>query len=118
VVERQINYLEATGGCRVVGWSTRLADRAGLAEDLAGAQGFDVLLTELKAAAVDVGVELALARGAEVVFVDNRATVVDPDREEESGGDRDEDGHLSERPDPDQAIGEVIELALRRGGER
>ena len=64
---------EASHGCTVVGWSARLADRAGLAEDLDAAQGYDVLLTELKAAAVDIGVERALARGAEVVFVDNRA---------------------------------------------
>ena len=61
----------------MVGWSARLADRAGLAEDLDAAQGYDVLLTELKAAAVDVGVERALAAGAEVVFVDNRAVVVE-----------------------------------------
>ena len=61
----------------MVGWSARLADRAGLAEDLDAADDYDVLLTELKAAAVDVGVERASARGAEVVFVDNRAVVVE-----------------------------------------
>jgi cyclic 2,3-diphosphoglycerate synthetase len=60
-----------------VGWSARLADRAGLAEDLDGAHGYDVLLTELKAAAVDVAAERARARGAEVVFVDNRADVLE-----------------------------------------
>ncbi|MGZ8570803.1 MAG: 2,3-diphosphoglycerate synthetase, partial [Actinomycetota bacterium] len=64
-------------GCRVVGWSARLADRVGLAEDLDSAHGFDVLLTELKAAAVDVACERAMARGADIVFVDNRARVVD-----------------------------------------
>jgi len=77
VAARQIHDLETSAGCTVVGWSARLADRAGLAEDLERAEGFDVLLTELKAAAVDVGVERALARGAEVVFVDNRATVIE-----------------------------------------
>jgi cyclic 2,3-diphosphoglycerate synthetase len=77
VAARQVEHLEASHGCTVVGWSARLADRAGLAEDLDAAQGFDVLLTELKAAAVDIGVERALARGAEVVFVDNRAIVVE-----------------------------------------
>ena len=63
VAARQVEHLEATHGCTVVGWSARLADRAGLAEDLDAAQGYDVLLTELKAAAVDIGVERALARG-------------------------------------------------------
>ena len=73
--ERQVGHLESAHGCRVVGWSARLADRAGLAEDLDAAHGYDVLLTELKAAAVDTGVDRALDRGAEVVFVDNRAVV-------------------------------------------
>ena len=84
----------------MVGWSARLADRAGLAEDLDAAQGYDVLLTELKAAAVDIGVERAIARGAEVVFVDNRAAVVEGSS------------------DLDTALGEVLDLALQRGDRR
>jgi cyclic 2,3-diphosphoglycerate synthetase len=63
----------------VVGWSAGLADRAGLAQDLDGAEAYEVLLTELKAAAVDVACDRALAAGAEVVFVDNRAVVVEGD---------------------------------------
>ncbi|HET9249011.1 MAG TPA: cyclic 2,3-diphosphoglycerate synthetase, partial [Actinomycetota bacterium] len=51
VVEGLIRRLEADHGCTVVGWSARLADRAGLVEDLDAVQGYDVLLTELKAAA-------------------------------------------------------------------
>ncbi|MBI2237656.1 MAG: cyclic 2,3-diphosphoglycerate synthetase [Actinobacteria bacterium] len=77
VAARQVASLEAAHGCRVVGWSARLADRAGLAEDLEGAEEYEVLLTELKAAAVDVACDWALARGADVVFVDNRAVVVE-----------------------------------------
>ena len=75
----QIESLEAAHGCRVVGWSARLADRAGLAEDMDDAEGYEVLLTELKAAAVDVACAAALARGAGIVFVDNRAVVVEGD---------------------------------------
>ena len=100
VAERQIAHLEATHGCTVVGWSTRLADRAGLAEDMGGAERFDVLLTELKAAAVDVACERALERGARVVFVDNRAIVVEGPT------------------DLDTALGEVIDLTLERGRAR
>jgi cyclic 2,3-diphosphoglycerate synthetase len=100
VAERQIAHLEAAHGCTVVGWSTRLADRAGLAEDMGDAERFDVLLTELKAAAVDVACEQALERGAEVVFVDNRAIVVEGPT------------------DLDTALGEVIDLSLERGRER
>lgn len=100
IAARQVEHLREASGCEVVGWSARLADRAGLAEDLDAAQGYDVLLTELKAAAVDIGVERALARGAEVVFVDNRAVVVEGST------------------DLDTALGEVIDLARERGSHR
>ncbi|MGH2682156.1 MAG: cyclic 2,3-diphosphoglycerate synthetase [Actinomycetota bacterium] len=73
------SHLEEAHGCTVVGVTHRLADRAGLAEDVAGAPRFDVLLTELKAAAIDVAAERALAREAEVVFVDNRAVTLQGD---------------------------------------
>jgi len=79
VAEQQATALEAIHGCRVVGWSARLADRAGLAQDLDGAGDYEVLLSELKAAAVDVACDRALASGAEVVFVDNRPVVVEGD---------------------------------------
>jgi cyclic 2,3-diphosphoglycerate synthetase len=69
--------LEAASGCKVVGLSARLADRAGLAKDLQQAGGYEVLLTELKAAAVDVACRTALDRGAEIVFLDNRAVAVE-----------------------------------------
>jgi predicted GTPase len=95
-----IRRLEADHGCTVVGWSTRLADRAGLVEDLDAVQGYDVLLTELKAAAVDTAVARALDRGAEVVFVDNRA--------EATGG----------TVDLDSALGGVIDTALDRARTR
>ena len=100
VAATQVEHLEAEAGCRVVGWSARLADRAGLTEDLQAADRYDVLLTELKAAAVDIGVRRALDQGAEVVFVDNRATVVE--------------GPTDLRT----AIVETLELAVERGSNR
>ncbi len=100
VAERQASSLAARFGCRVVGWSARLADRAGLAEDMDEAEGFDVLLTELKAAAVDVAARRARAAGAEVVFVDNRAVVLEGDADLRS------------------ALGETIDLAEERRASR
>ena len=100
VVEGLIQRLEADQGCKVVGWSARLADRAGLVEDLDAVQGYDVLLTELKAAAVDTAVARALDRGAEVVFVDNRAEAVEGSA------------------DLDTALGGAIEIALVRAEDR
>jgi cyclic 2,3-diphosphoglycerate synthetase len=92
--------LESAAGCRVVSVSSRLADRAGLEQDLASAPRFDVLVTELKAAAVDVAARWALDRGSEVAFVDNRPKA--------AGGDG----------DVDDLLREVTALARTRAGER
>ena len=100
VARGQAAHLEAVHGCRMAGWSGRLADRAGLAEDLDGAGEYEVLLTELKAAAVDIACDRGLARGAQVVFVDNRAVSVEGEE------------------DLRTAIVETIELAERRHRDR
>ena len=83
---KQAKHLEEAHGARVVGYSTRLADRAGLDADLEAAEEYDILVTELKAAAVDVACERAIARGAGIVFFDNRPVT--------TGGDGDLDDLL------------------------
>jgi len=83
----------------VVGWSPHLADRARLTADLEAADDYEVLLTELKAAAVDVAAARALARDAEVVFLDNRA-------------------HVVEGRDLGAAIVELQDLAIARATDR
>lgn len=66
-------HLEREYGARVIGVSHRLADRPGLQQDLRDAAGrYDILVCELKAAAVDVAVDAATEGGADVVFMDNR----------------------------------------------
>lgn len=65
-------HLERVCEAKVVGMSHALADREALRRDLDDAAGADVLLVELKAAAVDVVTRAAVERGLEVVFVDNR----------------------------------------------
>jgi cyclic 2,3-diphosphoglycerate synthetase len=59
--------------------SSNLARRARLADDLerAAAEGCDVYLTELKAAAIDTVARRAIAEGAAVAFVRNRPVGVD-----------------------------------------
>ncbi|HYU57943.1 MAG TPA: cyclic 2,3-diphosphoglycerate synthetase, partial [Actinomycetota bacterium] len=96
----QAAHLQKEHGARVVATSARLADRAALRADVEAAGPFDVLATELKAAAVEVAAELALERGAGVVFVDNRAVTL-------SG-----DGELED------LLGRALELAARRAAER
>jgi cyclic 2,3-diphosphoglycerate synthetase len=98
--ERLGETLERDAGCRVVSLSARLADPAGLERDLASAPPFEVLLTELKAAAIDVAAPVALRRGAEVVFVENRPRSV-------GGGD-----------DLDAALAALVTTARDRAAER
>jgi cyclic 2,3-diphosphoglycerate synthase len=61
-----------TYGATVVGHSSSLANRPGLAADLQAAGRADVLVTELKAAAVDLATRFALERGMRVVYSDNQ----------------------------------------------
>jgi predicted GTPase len=68
----------------VVATSQHLGDREQLSRDLDAARDADVLLVELKGAAVDVAVRAALARGMEVVFCANEVVPV-------AGGDGDFD---------------------------
>ena len=77
IAQQQAAQLTAAAGCTVAGVSGNLSDRAALRADLDAAPAYDVLLTELKAAAVDVAAEHAIERGAGVVFVDNRPVGID-----------------------------------------
>jgi cyclic 2,3-diphosphoglycerate synthetase len=99
VAKRQAQRVQSSAGCRVIGVSSNLADRAALREDLAHAPEYDVLLTELKAAAVDVASEDAVGRGAGVVFLDNRPVATDGQ-------------------DLTALLEETVDLAVRRHEER
>lgn len=75
-----VGHLELGHGCTVVGTSHHLANRRKLAEDLeAGLPAADMLLVELKAAAIDLATRIALERGLEVVFCDNRLVSIGGD---------------------------------------
>ncbi|MGC9308018.1 MAG: cyclic 2,3-diphosphoglycerate synthetase [Thermoplasmatota archaeon] len=70
------SYLEQAYGCQVVGVSTSLSDRARLRRDLEHLDAADVLLTEIKAASIDVAAAAARERGCDVVFMHNQPVVV------------------------------------------
>jgi cyclic 2,3-diphosphoglycerate synthetase len=74
-----VDHLEEQHGCTVVGVSHNLAHRPELAADLVSAPVADVLLVELKAAAVDLAAKTALKRGMEITFCDNRVVSVGGD---------------------------------------
>lgn len=70
-------HLEKQHQAEVIHISHSLSNRDQLRADLEFAAGADVLLVELKAAAVDVVARHGLESGTEVVFVDNRPHPVD-----------------------------------------
>jgi cyclic 2,3-diphosphoglycerate synthetase len=79
-VPRLARALADDHGAEVVLVSTGLADRGRLAPDVAYAvREADVFLTEIKAAAVDVVAEAAVAAGRELVFCDNEPVARDGD---------------------------------------
>lgn len=73
-------HLEREHGCTVVAATANLSDRARLRADLAEAAGsFDVVVTELKAAAIDVVAEAGDVAGVPVVLADNVPVSTGPD---------------------------------------
>jgi cyclic 2,3-diphosphoglycerate synthetase len=75
-------HLEEVFEAEVVGMSNNLADRERLQQELANFKGkVDVLLTELKAAAVDLATKMGLETGIEVVYLDNEPISIGGDGE-------------------------------------
>lgn len=67
-----VPYLEETFNCKVVGASPHLSNRPQLKRDLQQyLPSADVLLTEVKASAIDVATREALDRGCDIVYMDN-----------------------------------------------
>ena len=69
-------HLEDRHGAKVLGTSHNLARRPQLADDLDQMHGADIMLVELKAAGVDMAARVALERGMDVVFCDNRVVTM------------------------------------------
>lgn len=93
-------HLEARFGCEVVGASAHLSNRARLREDMAVWHGrYDLLLTELKAAAIDVVAAAGAEAGVPTVLCDNEPVA-------------------SEGSDLAAAIDHVVGLAARRHDAR
>jgi cyclic 2,3-diphosphoglycerate synthetase len=100
ILPRLAAYLEENSGCSVVAASPHLSDRAALRRDLAEAAGtFDLVLTELKAAAIDVAAVAGEHAGVPVVLCDNVPVPVDGN-------------------DLDAVVDSVADAALERGMAR
>ena len=72
VKDKLVEYLESNFSCEIVGTTAHLSNRPLLREDMEKYMDkAEVMLTELKAAAVDVATKDALAAGLEVIYCDN-----------------------------------------------
>lgn len=71
------NHLETVFKAKVVAISNDLSNRPLLKKAISDSPEFEVLITELKAAAVDVATSVALELGKEVVYMDNDPVTVD-----------------------------------------
>ena len=100
VLDKLSAHLEDEYGCTVVGASPHLSNRSLLRGDMQAASGeYDLLLTELKAAAIDVVATAGEEAGVPTVLCDNVPVPVD-------GGDL------------DGVLLEASRLAIERGAER
>lgn len=79
MIEELSRYLEEEAGVTVVGASSHLSNRPKLRADIEAAPDFDVMVTELKAASVDVATEAAKRVGKRVVYCDNDPVVIGED---------------------------------------
>jgi cyclic 2,3-diphosphoglycerate synthetase len=74
------NHLQQRHGCEVAGISHSLSDRRKLEAELEAIEHpVDVLLCEIKAAGIDVATRWGLAKGAEVVYMDNTPEGIEED---------------------------------------
>lgn len=70
-------YLEENHDCEIVGISNKLSNRPQLRNDLnQGLENADILLTEIKAASIDVAGMSAKEKGVEIVFMHNKSILV------------------------------------------
>lgn len=78
VLRHLTHFLEIEFGCEVVAASPHLSNRSRLRDDMRAAAGrFDVLLTELKAAAIDVVAAAGEEAGVPTVLCDNVPVALD-----------------------------------------
>ena len=72
VKDKLVDYLERNYNCKIIGTTAHLSNRPLLRQDMEKYMDkAEVMLTELKAAAVDVATKDAIAAGLEVIYCDN-----------------------------------------------
>lgn len=81
IIEDKIKrYIEENFHCTVIGVTFNLANRPLLKKDLKSFKNFDTVLTELKAASVDVVTDFAIKSGKEVIYMNNIPRILNNDK--------------------------------------
>ncbi|MBA7592189.1 Cyclic 2,3-diphosphoglycerate synthetase [subsurface metagenome] len=70
------NYVENNFNCSVIKMSFNLGNREELRKDLEKNGGYDTILTELKAASVDVLTDYAFKHKKEIIYMNNIPIVI------------------------------------------
>ncbi len=77
ILPKIIEHIETEHGAEVIGYSNKLSNREELKKDLnEDLDKAEVLLTEIKAASIDVAGKSAEEKGAEIVFMHNESVLV------------------------------------------
>lgn len=80
VKDKLVEYLESNYNCEIIGTTAHLSNRPLLRQDMEKYMNkADVMLTELKAAAVDVATKDAISQGLEVIYCDNVPVAINSD---------------------------------------
>jgi len=81
IIEDKIKrYIEENYHCSVSGMTFNLSNRPLLKKDLESFNDFDTVLTELKAASVDVVTDFAISSGKEVIYMNNKLKIINKDK--------------------------------------
>jgi cyclic 2,3-diphosphoglycerate synthetase len=71
IKDRIKKYIEKSYHCSVVGFTFNLSNRILLKKELQSFTDYDAILTELKAASVDIVTDFALKSGKEIIYMNN-----------------------------------------------
>ena len=78
--DKIIKYIEKKFNCTVAGITFNLSNRPLLKKDLESYSEYDTILTELKAASVDVVTDFALKAGKEIIYMNNICKILSGSR--------------------------------------
>ena len=77
-------YMEKEYSCHIIGMTFNLSNRKYLRKDLSKFSGYDTIITELKAASVDVVTDFAFKNKKDIVYLNNTPIIIgDEDELEE-----------------------------------